>query len=226
MWKSCSNRGSIMRSWSRRMQSMTIRKTCSLVDSSGSTQVSNKRGLSRGISPSDASAFQPQGVLAPLVWLAYHSRALSDASDVVQAVWHFYTFFRRALRGLEGTPVQLGAYGFVIVVVTSLVYLFWSLGGILLCLIVLIVTAVLAVLWQRYRPAGWGAPETVRSGLRQALRARLKRLKRLGRVLLGRLKIIAGPRPRKAPGSPTLAANDGPDDSAGDPQDAGSDASG
>jgi hypothetical protein len=181
--------------------------------------------LGRNSDPSDASAFQPQGVLAPLVWLAYHCRALSDASDVVQAVWHFYAFFRRALRGLEGTPVQLGAYAFIIVVVSSLVYLFWSLGGILLCLIALIVTAVLAVLWQRYRPAGWGAPETVRSGLRQALKARLKRLKRLARVLLGRFKVVAGPRPRKAPDSPSPAANDGRDDSGGNPEDAGSDAS-
>jgi hypothetical protein len=69
--------------------------------------------LGRSINPSDRSAFKPVGPLGPLVWLCYHTDALSEADSFNRIFINFNLALLRSLRGFEGTRDFMMAWGFL-----------------------------------------------------------------------------------------------------------------
>ena len=84
--------------------------------------------LGRLPDPMDESPFEPRGVLAPLVWLGHETGALSDAPGITRAGGNFRLFFRRALRGQEGTATEVAAWGVALGGLAVLIDLLWHLG--------------------------------------------------------------------------------------------------
>lgn len=93
------------------------------------TDDQDNSGLSHGF------GFQPQGVLAPLIWLCYFTDALSDTDlfDRVFMNWHLYV--SRCLKGREGSRAQRIAWVLLLILVLMVGALFASVDflKIMLC---------------------------------------------------------------------------------------------
>lgn len=107
--------------------------------------------LGRTPDPTNPLPFRPRGVLEPLVWLCHHTGALSDASELSQAWTNLRAYFRRALRGQEGSTAQLTTVGLLVGLGGTLLYGLWWLGGFLLCGLVVALGLLGRPLWLRYR---------------------------------------------------------------------------
>jgi hypothetical protein len=110
--------------------------------------------LGRLPDPTDESPFEPRGVLAPLVWLGHETGALSDAPGVARAMRNFGQFFRRAMRGQEGTSSEVAAWGVTLAGLGALLHLLWHLGGAALALGAIAVGALLILQARRATARG------------------------------------------------------------------------
>jgi hypothetical protein len=66
--------------------------------------------LGRLPTPEDRSPFRPRGVLAPLVWLCYQTRAFSDAFSIQIVFANAFRILERSLRGHQGTRARVFAW--------------------------------------------------------------------------------------------------------------------
>ena len=113
----------------------------------------------------NGDAFRPRGVLAPFIWLCSETNALSDVDIFEFFFVNSHVFVIRALRGLEGTQVQMSTMatlvaGILLVVLgVSLLFAFdvppllMFLAGGFQCflLVVLYVWLAIDLVYRRYR---------------------------------------------------------------------------
>jgi hypothetical protein len=79
--------------------------------------------LGRPAFPARDAPFMPAGVLPPLVWLAYHVKALEEVDAVDLSIIQLYQFWRRSLRGEEGPGFTGLAWGCPLVLLAALLLL-------------------------------------------------------------------------------------------------------
>ena len=69
--------------------------------------------LGRSTGEDYGAPFEPQGVLAPFLWLCYQTDALSDRDTLDRGIINFHIAVSRCFRGKEGEAAQLKAWAVV-----------------------------------------------------------------------------------------------------------------
>jgi len=139
--------------------------------------------LGRPADPQNNSPFTPRRVLEPLIWLGYRCHALTDVAPGTRAVANAVDFFRRSLRGQEGTGLKLSSWAIVITAYASLFGGGWYFGNVRLAVFCLVAAMIGPILVRRISRRGLQDWTEFRQGLVVFLhRFRLAFSGRRGRV--------------------------------------------
>ena len=79
--------------------------------------------LGRSADPAVQSGFRPVGVLAPLVWLLYHTHAVSDNDNIDRGFINFHSVLMSALAGRAGVGRFAYCWGVILLVIMTIVVL-------------------------------------------------------------------------------------------------------
>ncbi|MEI8372632.1 MAG: hypothetical protein WCJ35_07340 [Planctomycetota bacterium] len=91
--------------------------------------------LGRSGAGSSKRGFQPQGVLAPLVWLGYFVDALSDIDPFDRTFVNWHIYFTRCMQGREKTRAAVISWGLIAAILVGVLGLFlrFPFDAVLLC---------------------------------------------------------------------------------------------
>lgn len=115
--------------------------------------------LGRSRKDEDQSPFEPRGVLAPLLWLCYHTDALSDRDTFDRSIINTHFYLSRCLRGREGSRAfwtfsgvlaAIGLVLFILVMTVDLLPLLFCGGFLVIGFVIAYVCWYVAIIRGRF----------------------------------------------------------------------------